>query len=162
MSKLQTLGFTGPFSRQADGSVNAIFGGHPYNIHEAETPGVWAALLEDQQSMDILIENYTPPPPPPPPDLGILKAKAIAKVRAVRAPVFASLAGLQSQSLANGDTDTAKAICGLQDSLKALPDLDLSECTDYASIEAAFQAELKAIINKAPASVLSAFKGITI
>lgn len=96
----------------------------------------------------------------PKPSLSDLKNAAIKNVRAMRVPVFATLAGIQSKALANADTATAKAISGLQDKLKALPDIDLSKCTTQADIDAAFIAAWMGIVAAAPANVASAFNGV--
>lgn len=96
----------------------------------------------------------------PKPAVADLKTAAIKGVRAMRVPVFATLAGIQSQALANADTATAKAISGLQDKLKTLPDIDLSKCTTQADIDAAFVAAWIGIVSTAPANVASAFNGV--
>lgn len=97
---------------------------------------------------------------PKPVAISDLAAVAITKVRTMRTAVFATLAGIQSQSLANGDTATAKTISTLQDMLKALPDLDLSKCRSQADIDAAFVAGWAAIVSAAPANVATAFNGL--
>lgn len=97
---------------------------------------------------------------PPPTPLPVLIEAAKEKVRTMRAGAFASLAGIQSQALANGDTTTAKAISGLQDMLKVLPDIDLSGCKTQADIEAAFTAAWLAVVAAAPANVANAFNGV--
>jgi len=94
------------------------------------------------------------------PDLGKLKADSIAQVRALRTAVFSTLAGIQSQSLASGDTDTAKAICGLQESLKLLPEIDLSACLSQDDINTTFTQAWKAIAALAPAAVQTAFREV--
>jgi hypothetical protein len=99
-------------------------------------------------------------PPPVVVAIGPLIEAAKAKVRTMRSSAFASLAGIQSQALANGDTATAKAISGLQDSLKALPDIDLTACKTQADIDAAFTAAWLAIVAAAPVNVASAFNGV--
>lgn len=96
----------------------------------------------------------------PKPSLTDLKSAAVKNVRAMRVPVFATLAGIQSQALANANTATAKAISGLQDKLKALPETDLSKCATQADIDAAFVAAWMGIVAAAPANVASAFKGV--
>jgi len=96
----------------------------------------------------------------PAPTISDLAMATITKVRAMRTQVFATLAGIQSQSLANSDTATAKAISPLQDMLKELPDLDLSKCTTQADIDSAFKAGWAAIVAAAPAKVVSAFNGL--
>ena len=97
---------------------------------------------------------------PVPPALPILIERAKAKVRGMRAPAFAALAGIQSQALANSETTTAKAISKIQDQLKAITDTDLKGLTTEAQIDAAFVAAWLAIVASAPANVASAFNGI--
>ena len=96
----------------------------------------------------------------PRPSISDLKTFAIKNVRAVRVQVFSTLAGIQSQSLANGDTTTAKAISGLQDLLKALPDIDLSNCKTEDDVNAAFAAAWMTIVTDAPANVIGAFNEV--
>ena len=61
MSKLQELGFSGPYTMQADSSVNCTFNTWPYNIHETATDKAWLALQEDIASGSVTIEQYSPP-----------------------------------------------------------------------------------------------------
>ena len=105
-------------------------------------------------------ETYSNVQPVITPSLDSIKVAAIAKVRSMRVNVFATLAGIQSQSLTNGDTTTAKAISGLQDLLKALPDIDLSNCKTEDDVNAAFAAAWMNIVKTAPASVASAFNEV--
>jgi hypothetical protein len=93
----------------------------------------------------------------PQPTLALLVDAAKTKVRTMRVTAFSSLAGIQSEALANGDTKTAKAICTLQDQLRAITDIDLSACKTQADIDAAFTAAWLAIVAAAPANVASAF-----
>lgn len=94
------------------------------------------------------------------PDLDKLKKAAKDQVREMRVAAFATLAGIQSESLANGDTKTAKAICGLQDQLRAITDIDLSACNTQAEIDGAFAEAWQSIVAAAPANVASAFNGV--
>lgn len=122
-----------------------------------------AALLIGQSAGKLITADtngapvLTDPVPTPLPDL---IAFAKVKIRAMRSGAFASLAGIQSQALANGDTATAKAISNLQDMLKVLPDIDLSGCKTQADIEAAFTAAWLAVVAAAPANVANAFNGV--
>lgn len=95
-----------------------------------------------------------------PTPLPVLIESAKAKVRTMRVTAFSSLAGIQSEALANGDTKTAKAICSLQDQLRTITDIDLSKCKTQADIDAAFTAAWLAIVAAAPANVASAFNGV--
>ncbi len=98
----------------------------------------------------------------PAPELTLdqIKDQARATVRAARKPVFYTLAGMQSEALATGDTATATAIVGIQQALKALPETDLSACLSAAEVDAAFVAAWLAIAYSAPANVVSAFNEV--
>lgn len=98
--------------------------------------------------------------PEPPTPLPILIEWAKKKVRTMRANAFASLAGIQSEALANGDTKTAKAICGVQDQLRTITDIDLSACKTADDIDAAFASAWLVIVAAAPPAVVSAFNGV--
>lgn len=97
---------------------------------------------------------------PVPPKVEELITLALTQVRALRAPIFASLAGMQSQALATGDPTLAASIAVIQDQLKALPDIDLSSCKTQADLDAALTAAWKAIVVTVPEAVLSAFKAV--
>lgn len=92
-----------------------------------------------------------------PPSLDSLKEAAKEQVRSLRTNVFYTLAGMQSEALANGDTTTAKAIAGIQVKLRELPDIDLSACKTAEDVTAAFTSAWLAIVAAAPLSVVSAF-----
>lgn len=129
----------------------------PGQAVQSVTQAQWYAQGEGlHQVQNGVIAPYIAPAPA----LADLKVASITKVRAMRVNVFSTLAGIQSQALSNADTVTAKAISGLQDSLKALPDLDLSQCKTQADIDAAFEAGWAAIVSAAPANVVSAFNGV--
>jgi hypothetical protein len=96
----------------------------------------------------------------PQPSLGDLISAAKEKVRLARSSVFISLAGIQSQAIADDDMDTAKQISAVQNKLKALPDTDLSACKSEADIEMAFLVAWKTIVDSAPEGVQSAFNGV--
>lgn len=81
-------------------------------------------------------------------------------VREARKPVFYTLAGMQSEALAKGDSATATAIVGIQQALKDLPETDLSACSTPADVDAAFVAAWLAIAQSAPANVVSAFNEV--
>lgn len=100
------------------------------------------------------------PPEAPEPTLEQIKDQARAMVRAARKPVFYTLAGMQSEALATGDTTTAAAIVGIQQALKALPETDLSACSNAAEVSAAFMAAWLAIAQSAPANIVSAFNEV--
>lgn len=95
-----------------------------------------------------------------PPSLGEVKAAAIASVREARKPVFYTLAGMQSEALATGDSATATAIVAIQQALKDLPETDLSACVNAAEVGSAFVAAWQAIADMAPANVVSAFNEV--
>lgn len=122
-----------------------------------------AALFAGQSTGQCITEDVSGNPvltDPPAPTMADLAAAAITKVRAMRVNVFATLAGIQSQALANGDAATARAVSGLQDSLKALPDIDLSKCKSQSDLDSAFVAAWAAIVAAAPANVATAFNGL--
>jgi hypothetical protein len=127
-----------------------------YAINSAKTG--WRAI----NSVDDLMEGevFSESQPVLTPDLADLIFQAKGKVRSLRLTVFATLAGLQSQALANGDITTAKAISGLQDMLKALPDTDLSMCTEQSDIDVVFRGAWASIVATAPESVVSAFNEV--
>jgi hypothetical protein len=60
MSKLQELGFSGPYQFLEDGSVHGSFNGHPYHIHPT-THEAWAALSYDIANSKIEIQPYQKP-----------------------------------------------------------------------------------------------------
>jgi hypothetical protein len=120
----------------------------------------YTALLAGQSAGKVITADANGAPiltDPPPTPVPVLIDAAKAKVRAMRTTAFASLSGIQSEALANGDTKTAKAICTLQDQLRAITDIDLSACKTQADIDAAFTAAWLAIVAAAPENVASAF-----
>jgi hypothetical protein len=62
-TKLEKLGFTGPYQENEDGTVNATFRGLPYHIHHTATADEWVALQEAIASGDVTIVPYAPPAP---------------------------------------------------------------------------------------------------
>ena len=97
---------------------------------------------------------------PPPTPFPVLIEAAKAKVRTMRVTAFSSLAGIQSEALANGDSKTAKAISSLQDQLRTITDIDLTACNSQGDIDAAFAAAWLVIAASAPPAVASAFNGV--
>ena len=95
--------------------------------------------------------------PPPAPSMTDLKAAALAEVRALRASLFPTLAGLQSEALARGSTVDAVAIAAVQLGCRNITQTNLSACTTKAQIDAAFLAAWMAIVAAAPISVRLAF-----
>lgn len=63
MTKLTELGFAGPYTANADGSVNGVWNGNPYNIHKDATSKEWEALQADIASKAITVVPYTAPAP---------------------------------------------------------------------------------------------------
>ena len=121
--------------------------------------GQFARLENGAWVVDVIPEP-APEPVPPAPTLDQIKDQARAMVRAARKPVFYTLAGMQSEALATGDGATATAIVGIQQALKALPDVDLSACADAAEVNTAFVAAWEAIKQMAPPNVESAFNEV--
>lgn len=122
-----------------------------------------AVLLSGQSAGKVITADrngfpvLTDPAPTP---LPVLIDTAKAKVRTMRVTAFSSLAGIQSEALANGDTKTAKAICSLQDQLRTITDIDLSACKTADDIDAAFASAWLVIAAAAPPAVASAFNGV--
>jgi hypothetical protein len=92
--------------------------------------------------------------------LTVCKSNAIARVREMRRPVFYTLGGIQAQANTNVDAATAKSISVIQDSLKTLPDIDLSKCKTEADINSAFATAWDAIVASAPVNVVGAFNDV--
>ena len=86
-----------------------------------------------------------------------LAANLLIATRSRRAAVFASLAGHQSQALADGDSKTAKAISKVQTALASITDLDLSGYKTAEQMIAAMDAEWARIKAMTPEAVQSAF-----
>lgn len=92
--------------------------------------------------------------------LQALKDAALTKVRAMRAGLFISLAGLQGEALARGNAADALAIAAVQQGARDITATDLSECTNQAEIDEAFLAAWTVLLGAAPASVVRAFAGL--
>jgi len=121
------------------------------------------ALIAGQSTGKVITADANGAPvltDPAPVPLSVLIDAAKAKVRAMRVTAFSSLAGIQSEALANGDTKTAKSICGLQDQLRTITDIDLSACKTADDIDAAFASAWLVIAASAPPAVASAFNGV--
>ena len=86
-----------------------------------------------------------------------LKAEALTEVRTLRAAMFATLAGLQSEALARGNAPDAMAIANVQQGCRDITLTDLSGCTTRAQIDAKFKIAWLTIVATAPASVRLAF-----
>jgi hypothetical protein len=85
------------------------------------------------------------------------KKLALSQLRAARASIFITLAGMQSEALALGKQADAVGISVLQQSLRDLPALDLSACTDQASIDKTVKATRDSIVEAGPMMAKSAF-----
>jgi hypothetical protein len=79
MSKLQELGLTGPFTANADGSVNGTFSKYEcqYHIHETATPDVWQALQSDIADGLVTVVAYVDPIP----DLAAIEEERITALK---------------------------------------------------------------------------------
>lgn len=97
---------------------------------------------------------------PAPTPLPVIIEAAKARVRAARVAVFATLAGIQSQALADGDTANAQAISTIQTQLADLPGIDLSACETAKDVEEAFALAWATIAATAPAKVAKAFNQV--
>lgn len=93
--------------------------------------------------------------------LAAAKQAALSEVRAMRADLFTTLAGMQGEALARGNTADAMAIAVVQQGARDITTTDLSVCTSKAEIDAKFLAAWIAILGAAPASVVLAFRGLT-
>ena len=125
--------------------------------------GLHVSLLEGQSSGKVItcdVHGFPLLADPEPTPLLVLIEQAKAKVRTMRVTAFSGLAGIQSEALANGDTKTAKAICSLQDQLRTITDIDLSDCKTADDIDAAFASAWLVIAAAAPPAVASAFNGV--
>ena len=92
--------------------------------------------------------------------LASLKLAAMAEVRSLRADLFPTLAGLQSEALARNNASDAAAIAAVQQGCRDITATDLSACTTKAEIDAAFLNAWLAIVGNAPLSVKLAFAGL--
>ena len=99
----------------------------------------------------------TVPPITPEARLAASKAAALVQVRALRAALFPTLAGLQSEALTRGNTADALAIANMQQGARDITQTNLSACTTRAQIDTAFLAAWLGLVAAAPASVKLAF-----
>ena len=122
-----------------------------------------AALLAAQSSGKVIQsdkDGYPVALDPAPLPIAEIIDSAKKQVRKMRSGVFYTLAGMQSEALANEDSATAKAIAGIQVKLRALPDIDLSECKTEGDVNEAFAAAWMTIVASAPANVALAFNEV--
>ena len=96
----------------------------------------------------------------PAPTLAELKASALAEVFALRAVFFPTLAGMQSEALALGNTADAVAIAALQKGCREIMQTDLSACATKEQINARLTLAWKGLLTAAPASVVAAFRAL--
>ena len=89
------------------------------------------------------------------------KDAALAQVRKMRGDFFYTLAGLQSEALATGNTADAASIASLQQSLRDITATDLSHCTTNEQVDAAFFLAWKAAVTGMPVAVVNAFRGLS-
>lgn len=97
---------------------------------------------------------------PEPVPMPLIIEQAKARVRVARVAVFGTLAGIQSQALADGDTITAKAISSIQTELAAITSIDLSGCKNGDDVDLAFAKAWVTIAAGAPAKVAKAFNEV--
>ena len=100
------------------------------------------------------------PEPADVPSLDSFKAAALTEVRALRAGLFPTLAGLQSEALARGNDADALAIATVQQGCRDITATDLTACTTKDEIDAAFLNAWLVIVGNAPTSVKVAFAGL--
>jgi hypothetical protein len=94
------------------------------------------------------------------PSVSAMGISSIARVRALRALLFPTLAGLQSEALARGVTADAMAIAVVQQGCRDITKTDLSSCTTQAQIDTAFKAAWATIASAAPLTVKLAFAAV--
>lgn len=124
---------------------------------------LYVALLEGQSDGKRIVSDAKGLPvlaDPAPTPLPVLIENAKARVRAARVAVFGTLAGIQSQALADGDTTTAKAISTIQTELAAITSIDLSGCKNGDEVDRAFAMAWVNIAAGAPAKVAKAFNEV--
>lgn len=114
----------------------------------------------DHAAYLIWLSEGNTPEPADVPSLDSLKAAALTEVRDLRAGLFPTLAGLQSEALARGNTADAIAIAVVQQGCRDITATDLSACTTKEEIDAAFLNAWLAIVGNAPMSVKLAFAGL--
>jgi hypothetical protein len=100
------------------------------------------------------------PDPVDVPSVSAMGISSIARVRAIRALLFPTLAGLQSEALARGVTADAMAIAVVQQGCRDITKTDLSSCTTQAQIDTAFKAAWATIASAAPLTVKLAFAAV--
>jgi hypothetical protein len=89
------------------------------------------------------------------------KDAALTQVRKIRGDFFYTLAGLQSEALATGNSSDALAIATLQQSLRDITATDLSACTNNEEIDLAFLNAWKSAVAGMPPAVALAFKALS-
>ncbi|ARV17416.1 hypothetical protein AEP_00454 [Curvibacter sp. AEP1-3] len=127
------------------------------------TDEVHAALLDGQSVGKRIVVDANGFPSlaePEPIPLPVIIEATKARVRAARVTVFGTLAGIQSQALADGDTATAKAISTIQTELAAITSIDLSGCKNGDDVERAFAMAWVTIAAGAPVKVAKAFNEV--
>jgi hypothetical protein len=97
---------------------------------------------------------------PPAQSITDIKAIELEKVRALRATFFPTLAGLQSEALARGNTADALAIATVQQQCRDITKIELSAFSTQAQVDAAFTAAWTAIVSAAPSTVRLAFAAL--
>lgn len=94
------------------------------------------------------------------PTIAQLTATALSEVRALRAALFPTLAGMQSEALARGNQIGAMDIANIQQGIRDITATDLTGAVTKAEIELKFKNAWLAILATAPAPVVAAFNGL--
>ena len=89
------------------------------------------------------------------------KAVVLAEVRALRAALFPTLAGLQAEAMARGNQADAMAIANIQQGARDITATALTGAVTKAEIEAKYKAAWLSLLATAPASVISAFRALS-
>ena len=91
----------------------------------------------------------------------LLAAKSLIEVRSMRAAFFPTLAGLQAEAMARGNTADAMAIAVIQQGARDITATALTGAITKAEIEAKFKAAWLSLLATAPASVIAAFRALS-
>lgn len=146
----------GFYSREIHGDAipsDAVAITPEYHVELLEGQSVGKRITADASGSPVL----TDPEPMP---LPAIIEQAKARVRTARVAVFGTLAGIQSQALADGDTTSAKAISTIQTELAGITSIDLSGCKNGDDVERAFAVAWLSIAAGAPAKVAKAFNEV--
>lgn len=147
----------------------AMLRGTLWRLSKDDDLKTWAATQDNTtiERFGLTRADFAPVTPPvlplyvdTTPTVAQLKAAALAQVRSLRAALFPTLAGLQSEALARGNSADATAIAAMQLGCRDITATDLTGATTRADIELRFKDAWLALLAAAPASVVLAFNGL--